>query len=190
MPQDNLSRRPKRWYDETYLVIIVRYFWSHRGIKISIGIALMLLLVDAAIFGSVLFSLAVCPLWFLFSILKNVIQRPGWRLAFLRIAFPVLTLGLVYGNFVVQIRVADANATRIIAACEKFQTDTSKFPETLEELVPRYVPSIPYAQYCVLGDFFYNNGADGNPFLGWCIGPSIFDHKSYSFKDRKWFFTD
>jgi hypothetical protein len=187
MIQENLSRPPEQWYNEMYLTILVRYVWSNiRGIKTSICIALLLLLSDAACDGSFLFSILVCPIWFIFSILKNVIQRPGWRLALLRIAFPVLTLGLVFANFFVQIRVAEINAALIIAACEDFHTATGKFPKTLDELVPQYMSSIPRAKYCIIhSEFRYRNYNIGHPTLAWYFIPP-FGQKFYDFTDRCW----
>ena len=172
-----------------WLTIIVRYVWSHRGITVSIGGALMILAWDAGLAGSFLMSLIFCPIWFLVSILKNAIQRPGWRLALLRIAIPVLTLVLARANEAVQFRVGEANAPRIIAACEEFHAANGKYPKTLDELVPRYLPSIPPAKYCLeFGKFQYWNHEE-HPMLVWCVVPP-FGRKIYTFEDRRWGYID
>lgn len=49
---------------------------SRSRIKGSIVGAVALLIWDAAISGSYLTSILVCPIWFLVSLLKNAIQRP------------------------------------------------------------------------------------------------------------------
>ena len=162
---------------------------SHRGIGGSISGALVLLAWDAAFTGSFLVSLMVCPIWIVVSILKNAIQRPGWRVALLRIAIPALTLGLVRANEAVQYRIGKANAPRIIAACEEFHAASGKFPKTLDELVPRYMPSIPRAKYCVAyGEFSYWNN-EGRPILVWCVIPP-FGRKIYDFEERRWGYID
>ena len=164
--------------------------WSHRGIRVSIGGALLLLAWDAALTGSFVMSVLACPIWFLVSILKNAILRPGWRLALLRIAIPALTLGLVVANDAVQRRIARANAARIITACEEFHVANGKFPQTLDELVPRYIRSIPPAKYCLtFGEFCYWNFDDGRAMLEWCVIPP-YGRKIYTFADRRWGYID
>lgn len=161
---------------------------SHRGIRASIVGALVLLGWDVVLSGWFGMSFLVCPIWFLFSILKNAIQRPGWRLALLRIAIPVVTLGLALANDEFQYRVGKANAPKIIAACEEFRAANGKFPKTLDELVPRYLPSIPRAKYCLeFGEFVYMNY--GHPMLVWYIAPP-FGRKIYDFEERRWGYLD
>ena len=162
--------------------------WSARGIRVSIGGALVVLGWDVALTGWFGMSFLVCPIWFLFSILKNVIQRPGWRLALLRIAIPAVTLGLVLANNAFQLTIGEANAPRIIAACEEFHADNGKFPKTLDELVPRYMPSIPRAKYCLYyGEFRYLNY--GRPMLVWYVAPP-YGRRIYDFEDPRWGYLD
>jgi hypothetical protein len=163
--------------------------WAHRGIRVSIVGAAALLIWDAGFSGSCLMSLMVCPIWFLVSILKNAIQRPGWRLALLRIAVPALTLGLVLANTAFQFRISEANAERIITACEEYRAANGKFPETLDELVPRYTPSIPLAKYCLGGKFLYLNGGGEYHMLLWQEAPPYF-RKVYHFETRRWSYMD
>jgi hypothetical protein len=163
--------------------------WSHSGVRVSIGGALVLLAWDVALTGSFLMSFIFCPIWFLVSIPKNAIQRPGWRLALLRIAIPALTLGLAFANEGVQYRIGKANAPRIIAACEEFHAANREFPKTLDELVPRYLPSIPRAKYCLdYGTFQYWN-LEGRPTLVWCVVPP-FGRNVYDFEQRRWSHID
>ena len=164
---------------------------SHRpGIGGSIAGACVLLAWDAVLSGSFLTSYLVCPIWFLVSVIKNAIQRPGWRLALLRIAVPALTLGLVFGNSMLQCEIAEANAERIIKACEEFRAANGKYPGTLEDLVPGYLKSVPRAKYCLMfGEFRYWNGEQVPAMLEWCKIPP-FGRKIYHFEDRRWGYLD
>jgi hypothetical protein len=160
-----------------------------RGIGKSIAGAFVLLFWDAVFTGSFLMSLCVCPIWFLGSVLNNAIQRPGWRLALLRVAIPPLTLGLVLVNDAIQYRIATANAPRVVAACEEFHAANGRFPKNLDELVPRYLPSVPRAKYCLAcGEFQYWNSEE-RPILVWYVVPP-FGRKIYSFEDRRWGYLD
>ena len=54
-------------------------------------------------------------------------------------------LGFCFDKRQFQYRVGKANAPRIIAACDQFHAATGRFPKTLDELVPRYLPAVPCA---------------------------------------------
>jgi hypothetical protein len=189
--QDNSYWSPEQAHNEhARLTISGGKTSPHRGVVRSVGGALLLLAWDVVLFGSLGLSFFVCPIWFLFSIVKNSIQRPGWIVAIIRIAIPALTLGLVLANFAVQLKIAKANAPRIVAACEEFHAANGKFPKTLGELVPRYIPSIPRAKYCLTyGEFYYWNWEGHPPLLIWYTFP-VFGKNVYNFENRQWNYID
>jgi hypothetical protein len=140
---------------------------------------------DAVFSGSVMASALVCPIWFLVSLVKSIKRHPGWKVGLSRIVIPILTLAIVVGNDALQSRIADANAERIIVACEQFRAVTGNYPDQLDELVPKYLSSIPRAKYALTsGDFRYWN-RDGNHQLMWDKIPP-FGRKIYDFELRKW----
>ena len=162
-----------------------------RGTKRSIIGSLALLAFDAGFCGSLLMSWIFCPIWFLVSLLKNAIQRPGWGLALVRIAIPVLTLGIVKANSDFQLTVAETNAQRVVAACETYRAANGEFPKELEELVPQYLNSVPVAKYCLgpWGHFYYYNYDGGKPMLFWYVVPPYL-RKIYDFETRSWSYLD
>ena len=162
----------------------------HPGIRGSIAGACVLLFLDAVLTGSFVMSYLACPIWFLVSVVKNAIQRPGWRVALLRIAAPAMTLAIVLGNNALQSKIAEANADRIIKACEEFRTANGKHPSKLEELVPEYLKSVPRAKYCLwFGDFSYWNTEGTHAMLMWCEIPP-FGRNVYNFQKRRWGYLD
>ncbi len=187
--QDNSNRPAEQALDEAWSTILVRKAWFHRGIRLSVVIAIMLLAWDVAFSGSCVMSLLFCPIWFLGSILKNALQRPGWGLALCRIAIPAMTLVLVLANDAFQLKVAEENAQRIIAACDEFHAAKGRYPKTLDELVPDYLASVPQAKYCLsFGEFTYFNSS-GSPMLMWCVVPP-YGRKHFDFEDRRWGYLD
>ncbi len=160
-----------------------------RVIRPSIVGAAVLLFWDAALTGSYLMSLLVCPVWFLVSLLKSPIERPGWSVALARIAIPVLTLCVALGNNAIQFKVGEANARQLIAACEKYHAANGRFPEKLDELVPRYIKSIPVAKYCLgpSSRFYYYNLS--TPTLYWQVIPPYY-RKIYNFDTQSWTYLD
>ena len=184
--QETSSKLPERSHNRTWLMTLLHYVW-YRGIRVSIVIALVLLVVDAVDGGTYILSAIVCPVWFLLSLVKNASKHPGRKLALLRITIPALTLGLVLTNAAVQSRIAEANAAKIIRACEEFHVATGKYPKTLGELVPNYLSSVPRAKYCLdYGVFFY---FDRQPMLFWYTVPP-FGRKTYYFEEKKWSYID
>jgi hypothetical protein len=187
--EDNSHHWTERMRKETAVHAAgVRGFF--RGIKRSVVAAAVLLAWDGALNGSLVMSSLVCPIWFLVSLLKNAIERPGWGFALVRIGIPVWTLGLVSANNAVQLGVAEANAQRVVAACEQYHTANGRFPKNLDELVPQYMNSVPFAKYCLLqpGRFAYNNFS-GTPKLYWQVVPPYY-RIIYDFQTRSWSYLD
>jgi hypothetical protein len=189
MAQDGNRHPAGHAQNEMWLTTLIRYLCCQRGIRVSIGIVCLLLAWDVANTGSFVMSYIFCPIWFLASLLKNAIQHPGWRLALTRIAIPALTLTVVMANDSLQSQIAQANAPKIIAACEEFHAANGRFPKTLDELVPRYLPSVPRAKYCLIyGDFSYWY-LDSHPILEWCVIPP-YGRRIYDFDRRQWNYID
>ena len=158
----------------------------YRSIRGSLGVAAALLALDVALFGTAMASLIPCPLWIVVSLLRSAIHRPGWGLALVRVAIPALTLGIVLGNDAFQRGVADANARRVVAACEAYHAAHGDFPRKLDELVPEFLDSVPPAKYC-LGPpslFFYAYN-QGRPAFFWQVVPPH-GRRTYDFESRRW----
>jgi len=152
--------------------------------------AVVLLLWDAAFAGACMASFLVCPIWFVVSLARSAIKRPGWRLALARAAIPVLTLALALANDAVQSRVAESNARRVIAACEAYREANGGYPKGLDELAPRYPPSVPPAKHCLgpWNRFRYFYG-ENHSSLFWYVLPP-YGRKIWNFEDRRWSYLD
>lgn len=167
---------------------LIRSAWSTNDILLRIGGVCLLLAWDVGWTGSYLLSLISCPIWFVGSVLKSAMERPGWWRTLCEVAIPALTLGMVLANSAVQIKIAEANAPRIIAACEGFQAANGRFPKSLDELVPQYLPSVPRAKYCwAYGEFDYSNYEQ--PILVWYIVPP-YARRIYDFEAPEWRFIE
>lgn len=86
---------------------------------------------------------------------------------------------------------ARKNAEQIIAACKAFHAQHGRFPQTLEELVPAFLPAVPPAKYG--GPHFgftYDVGPDGQRHvLGWTeVIP--FGRPYYVLEEDRWGYLD
>ncbi len=143
-----------------------------RAITASKGTLLLaaaVLCVDVVFDGSYAFSGLICPIWFLVSLVKNLIWRPGWEVALFKIAMPVLVLGITITNDSIQWNMAETNSKRVIKACEEFHAANGRYPKTLDELVPGYLPSVPCAKHCLnpMSRFMYFNYSPNDSLLVW-----------------------
>ncbi|MGA2617078.1 MAG: hypothetical protein ABSF26_05655 [Thermoguttaceae bacterium] len=173
------------------LIAIVVIGWRRRkanersgpGIRGSLWLAAGVLFWDVGCEGCYILSILICPFWFLVSFVKNVVWRPGWRIALLRISMPFLTFGIAMGNGRLQWKLSDANAERVIKACDEFNNANGRYPRKLDELVPKYLPSVPPAKYCLLEKFWYFN-SDGHCSLMW--SRYGFYRRFYNFDEKRW----
>ena len=110
--QETSGQPAGRAENEMWLTMIVRYVWCHRGIRLSIGTAILLLVWDAAITGSWLLSFLFCPIWFVLSILKNAIQHPAGDSLYSGLGFRSWRLGVATANDALQLKIAEANGRR------------------------------------------------------------------------------
>ena len=152
-------------------------------------VALFLLYWDCVLYGTFLASLPICSVWFLVSVVKQVIRRPGWGIALIRISIPALTLGIVLTNNAVQWTIAESHSEQIIAACEHFRVSYGRYPKTLDELLPQQLPSVPRAKYCMrYGTFEYHSDEGGHRLLWYKVPP--FGRRIYRFEDGQWHYID
>ena len=166
-----------------YRLFITNNFWSLFG-------AGFLLFWDLGS-GAYALSILVCPIWFLVTVIRNYIVQTEWRIALFRAAIPALTLGIALANTFIQWEIADVNGERIVRACESFYSDSGRYPKTLNELVPRYLPSIPPAKYSMDGAFHYYNSDDSGgqaPILWW--NQFLLLRMIYSFESKEWYHLD
>jgi hypothetical protein len=161
-----------------------RLFQNIAAVKGSLLLAAFVLLYDVGFEGCYLWSLLVCPLWFLISLVKNTIRPIGAGVAILRISIPAVTLAIAMANGRLQWEMSNVNAERVVKACEAFQSANGRFPNTLDELVPLYLSSVPPAKHCLMGDFKYFNFKGGSCILIWTRYG--FYRRHYDFDRKTW----
>ena len=141
------------------------------------------MLYDVAMDGCYTMSMTICPVWFLICIIKNTIWCPGRRIAVVRISMPLVMLAIAVSNGNLQWRISDANAQKVIEACDEFRVVNGRYPKTLDELVPKNLASVPPAKHCLMGSFmFFNN--QGKPMLVW--SRYGFYRRIYDFETKQW----
>jgi hypothetical protein len=147
--------------------------------------AAVVVFLDVVLDGGYVFSALVCPIWFLVGVLRTVVRHPGLGVTAARILIPVTTVLLVAANYGVQGGIVSANADRLIQACERYREANGAYPERLDNLVPRYLNSIPRAKYRCLSSQFSYYASSQRHTLSWCELPP-FGRSVYIFETGEW----
>ena len=89
--------------------------------------------------------------------------------------FAAVLVGVVH---VSRTNTAQAKGEMLVSAIKKFQADSQRYPSNLEELVPKYIDSVPVAAY---GRYFYSNSAQVGPLVFYVTLPP-FGRRGYCFE--------
>jgi len=188
--------------------IFVLLYRRHRGtVRRALFVLLVLFLLDGLVVGLGAFTmLAVVlaiPLQLGFSIWRAFKRDRAQSLAHLAAAgIYVASAVLVGGYIAANTRLAAKRALEVIAACRRYEATHGRLPDSLIELVPNTLPSVPRAKYMVMyGDFQYSVvrspafPGDTTPreaplhVLRYTVVPP-FGRRIYSFESDSWSYLD
>jgi hypothetical protein len=94
----------------------------------------------------------------------------------------LLVVFATFGWLTLNIWMAKQNATPLIAACKRFQSDNGRYPSDLKELIPKMLPSLPKAHSTLAGrQFVYDSD---RPEL--CFAVMFHGLFCYDFRSEKW----
>ena len=149
--------------------------------------ASVLICIDVVACGCYLCSVLLCPLWFVASVVLVFVRRPNRWVAIAWVLIPIATLLLAVANLGLQVSIARTNADKVVRACESYRAANGRLPDRLDQLVPRYLNSVPTAKYCLLfGTFSYSPTYQ---FLYWYVVPP-FGRMVYGFDNGRWTYID
>ena len=161
--------------------------------------AMVVAALDLIVDGNYMFSVLVCPIWLVAGVVRSILQRPSRGVAAARILIPVVIGLLAVANYRLQATIAMSNAADVIQACERYRNTEGSYPERLDQLVPRYLNTVPSAKYCCFQSefvyygprFFADLMADQTPRarLVWYEWPP-FGRRIYAFETGEWHYLD
>jgi hypothetical protein len=117
------------------------------------------------------------------SWIANAVAAAARNVAF----FAGLARPLLLGNARENRRVR-SEAERIIEAVRVYRLDHGVYPESLEQLIPRYLSRLPRAKYSEPMGFTYVASSDRHV-LGWTQMPP-FGRPFYAFEEDRWGYLD
>ncbi len=84
---------------------------------------------------------------------------------------------------------AHQRATELIAACNQYYAQYKKYPDTLQDLVPEFVPEIPAAKYSLLSSSFRYRVSEQDHVLMY-IQIFPFGRAFYTLEEGRWWYLD
>jgi hypothetical protein len=145
----------------------------------------LLFVMDALIANSVCLSLLVGIFQVVVGLPLLLLKREGRRQRLRNIGILVGVLVMVVVLVKVNAYVAPLHADRLIVAIESYRAATGVYPKKLDDLVPKFIDHVPWAQYTLGGEFRYLRGGTAEPPMLW-FNPHGMDHRIYRFETKDW----
>jgi hypothetical protein len=138
-------------------------FFKPAGLLAVLIVASLLFVMDALMGNWVFLSLLVGILQVVVGLPLLFLKQEGrrQRLRNISIFLGVLVMVVVMVN--VNAYIAPLRADRLIKGIESYRAATGVYPQKLDDLVPKYIDHVPYAQYTIGGIFWYTGGGTAEP---------------------------
>ena len=166
----------------------------HPYIK-TLCVAASIFVLDALIlnqgFVAVILILVVLFVFFPIAVLLRRRDKRKYEQRLVKIVIYVLTGVAVLGSNILQNRLAERRAIAIGNACLAYRTKYHRYPVELQELVPEFLPSVPFAKYALTGDHFVYSSLPGGrePMLFYEAFPP-FGRRFYHMEKGSWGYLD
>jgi hypothetical protein len=158
----------------------------------SVAAAAILLVLDAFILNGFLFGVAavfVLVVWLIPRTLFAFRRREVFVVRGIRALIYLAAAACIIAAWMANDHHARSEAARLVNAIQVFHGQHDRYPASLNELVPKYVPMVPRAKYTLLADQFIYRVNDTEAQLTYVEYPP-FRRKTYDFATRKWFSLD
>lgn len=86
-------------------------------------------------------------------------------------------------------RLAQSRAEVLVSAVKSFHSENQRYPQSLEELVPRHIEQVPLAKYTLMFNQFRYFTSDNATYLEYMDMPP-FGRPVYSFSRGEWLYLD
>lgn len=96
---------------------------------------------------------------------------------------------LVFGLNALNNRLAQSRADFLITAVNLFYSENQGYPQSLEQLVPRYIKEVPLAKYTLVFNQFRYARSETDTYLYYMDLPP-FGRPTYSFQKAEWLYLD
>lgn len=161
---------------------------SFRFKKIAI-IAFCLMVFDAFLLGTPFFGLIIMFFLVVASGISAIIllfrdKRYSKLYAIKSLIYFTGFIGII-GIFKFNAYLGGENATIVINAINSYYADTGLYPDSLDELIPNYLDSIPNCAYRIMDSKYRYHADHDDTYLMWTVIPP-WGRRQYNFKNAEW----
>jgi hypothetical protein len=111
-------------------------------------------------------------------------RQPGLIIA-LKVLLPIVMVAAAIGTNLGNMALARARARHLVDVCERYKAEQGRYPDRLEDLVPRYLSSVPLAKLSLAFNRFYYSHHEGRHSLMYIVLPP-FGRTFYDFEKKRW----
>jgi hypothetical protein len=160
------------------------------SLRSTVIAAVCLFIVDAFVFGwfviAVSASIALV-FWLIPRTLLDFIRGNVLMVRELKTGIYLFLVAATFAAYAGNSYLAKARADTVIAAVDQFKADHHRYPESLTELVPKYMSSVPRAKYTVMyGEFIFLRDVPSLMYYGF----PPFYRRVYRFDSKNWMVLD
>jgi hypothetical protein len=160
------------------------------SLRSTVIAAFCLFIVDAFVFGwfvIAMFASIALVFWMIPRTLLDFIRGNVVMVRELKTGIYLLMVVATFAAYAGNSYLAKSRADTVIAAVDQFKAYHHRYPESLAELVPKYMSSVPRAKYTVMyGEFIFLAEMPRLMYFGF----PPFDRRVYSFDSKKWMVLD
>jgi len=162
------------------------------SLRRTVLIAVSVFLIDTFItanIGFTMYILAFVVLWMIPKALFALKKKEIFRIRALRVAVYLVMVVASVTAFAGNNYLAQHRATDLIKKVYAFKEKNHRYPKTLDEMVPEFISSVPFAKVTLLfGRFGYSTFQDRTTLMYYGFAP--FERKYYNFESRRWYVID
>lgn len=158
-----------------------------KSLRRTVIMAVCLFIADAVVFGWFVIAVLTLPAivtWHIPRTLLALKRRNSLIVRALKTGIYALMAAAIFAACAGNEYLARSRADTIASALQRYKVDHHRYPDSLRQLAPKYIPAVPRAKYrLVSGKFGYFSGSEPL-FMYW--GFPIFDLRVYDFGSNTW----
>ena len=157
----------------------------------AVILSLLLVLIDALWLNQGILAVLVGAFVLLVGLPRSLLREfaPTRRQRLRDLGIYLSAVALVFGLNHANNQIAQSRADVLVSAVKNFYSENQRYPQSLNDLVPRYVEQIPSAKYTLtFNEFRYVNSERG-VYLEYMEVPP-FGRPYFSFNKGQWLYMD
>jgi len=153
--------------------------------KKTLFFAIIIFICDALIFNVGI----IARFFIVIIVLKAIFDYKDFKKEYLKYSIYSVTAFLILGANYLNNTIAHDRSTQLISTIERYKQENGAYPQSLGDLTPNYIKTIPRANYTVWGLFWYIPVPETNDAILFYIDLPPFGRPTYLFNKKEWYYN-